>query len=202
MFPSSFVFVGGSRSLSPFGAAAAFRVGSVLAGRGVGLSVGCCRGADAAALSGFVGAGAAASAFVFAVGGPSGAGFWPRLVPGAVVAAAAAGASVRWWAGGPASVPGRARLVRRSRAAVSFGGSAVFVVGSPSSRGSFGAARFAAALGLPVFVVPVGFAAAAVAVLPSLGGPSGAGGPGAWVVSARASVLFGAPCFRWVGGVW
>lgn len=189
------VLVGGSRFICGAGLALARRVGSVLAARGVGLSVGCASGVDAAVLAEFVGAGAASRARVFAVGRPSGAGFPVRGVPIWVAEALEEGAEVVWEAGGPVSgagwLPLRVRLARRSRAAAAGVSAAVFVVGSPESRGSFGTARFCAAQGVPVFVLPVGFSPS---LLPSLG-------VGRWVLSNACSSLFGSPCFKWESGV-
>lgn len=169
------VAFGGSRSLPAAFSPLVVRVvsGCVSAGAS-SFAVGCASGADAVALSALVAAGAASRVRVFAVGSSSGAGFWRCSALAGVRAAASAGAAVSWLAGGALSVPLVRRLAARSRACVaSLGAGGVFCVfvSSPSSRGSFGAARAAVSLGVRVVAFPCGFAGSA---LPSLGG-------GAWV---------------------
>ena len=199
----------GSRSLPSFsvsGGLVARVVGSVVAS-GRGVAVGCCVGADAAVLSArlrrrFPSSSSGSALSVFAVGGACGSGFWSGSAWWAVSLAAVlavspgsgcfAPVSVRWWAGGAASVPLRARLAARSSALVSAvaaggaGSGLVVFLASPSSVGSVRSARLAAAAGLPVVVFPVGFAASA---LPSLGA-------GGWVPAAAAGVW--ARGFRWL----
>lgn len=182
------VFVGGSRSLTVASATVAAWLGRELAQHDFSLAVGCAPGADAAVLSSFLAAPdvSPARASVFAVGAPSGAGFPRWSLPPAVAAAAALGCPVSWLAGGPLSIPLRARLVRRARAAVAAADlAAVLVLSSPASRGSLLAGAAAAALGLPVFVLAAGFPAAAVPALP--------GQAGAWSPSS----LFARPCLSW-----
>lgn len=169
---SRVVLFGGSRALP---ASAAGLVGAVVravlrSGRAV--AVGCASGADALVVATTLGAGAAARLSVFAVGGPSGVGFWRGRLPAWVLSAARAGASVRWFAGGGLSLPLRARLVRRSRASVAVSGAAaaVFFVSSARSIGSFRCAAFAASRGVPVFVFPVGLPGSALPSLPGLAG--------------------------------
>lgn len=159
------VLLGGSRALPPAGRSLARDLGADLAYQRLDLHVGCAPGADEAAFAGFSQIAPLGSVVVFAVGGPS-AGFPAGGPPAWVAAAAAAGVSVRWWAGGPPAVPLRARLARRSRAALVGVDAAAWVVSSPASRGSLGAAAAAAAAGVPVFVFAVGFSPAA---LPGLG---------------------------------
>jgi len=131
-----------------------------------------------------------------------------------VAEALAAGASVHWWSGGGPAVPLRGRLASRSAALVSAasasgpGAGCVGFVSSPcpeslvpsrsrpacfSGRGSgsWASLAFAAGLGLPVVVFPVGLAPAAC--LPSswgswlpLSGSSWAGGYG--LVSASPAL--------------
>ena len=174
------VAVGGSRVLSAEGAALAVSVGRLLALRGRALRVGCALGADSAVLAGFLSEGGSFGR-VFAVSGPV-------ELPRVARAVAASGFPVAWWAGGGASVPVSLRLAVRSRVCVSSASAALFVLGSPVSRGSLGAARFAVSVGVPVWVSPVGFS---VSALPSLS----AGG--AWVLCSASSTLFGAAFFRW-----
>lgn len=202
------VMVCGSRALP---AAAARTVGQVvpaLLGAGSVLSVGCATGADAAAVSSAVALGAGSRLRLFAVGGPGGAGFAGQLSAVAGLrAAAAAGAAVSWWAGGPASLPLRARLARRSlacvRAAAAGGpgsGLVAFVAGLPPQpfssgtwpscgSGSWAAVAAAARAGLPVVVAPVG----------GLSGSSlpGLPGGGSWAAVGLAAQVGG---FRWLPG--
>jgi len=179
------VGVCGSRGLpssSRSGGLVSSVVASVAASRR-GLAVGCCVGADAAALSarlrlGFrsaVSGGPALS--VFAAFGPGGVGSWSGGSAVGLVARAAslasspghgvcAPVSVRWWAGGGSSVPLRSRLASRSSALVSAvaasaasgpgAGLVAFVLsGRGGSVGSWRAVRLALASGLPVVVFPV-----------------------------------------------
>ena len=212
------VVVCGSRALPGAAVPLVGRVVSALLGAGSVLAVGCAVGADAAALSAAVAAGAAARLQVWAAFGPvsppwaarrySAPGACSASAVGAVAAALVAGAPVRWWAGGPPSVPLASRLARRSlacvRSAAAGGpgsGRVAFVAslpGRPFGRGpwpscgsgSWASAAAAALLGLSVVVVPVGpLAGASVSSLPAL--PGG----GAWV-PVSAGVLSGG--FRWV----
>ena len=189
----------GSRSLpsvSAPGGLVSRVVGSVVAS-GHPVAVGCCVGADAAVLSarlrlGFPSSSSGHQLVLFSVGGPASggsfvsrlaslSGFWRGSALGHVRAAAAlsvspghgcvAPVSVRWWAGGAASVPLGRRLPRRSRALVSelarSGGVLVAFVGPGRSVGTAGTVRAAWAAGVPVFVFPVGCSAS---VLPPVSG--------------------------------
>jgi len=152
-------------------------VGAVLAG-GSSVSVGCCVGADAlvafvalraagvpvpvpgGAVQAARGApvlaavpavpGALGRLSVFAAFGPGGAGACSLSAVGVVAAAAQAGASVRWWAGGGAAVPLRGRLAARSAACVR--SAQALVLFSPGAGSLAAALPAALAAGLPVFV--------------------------------------------------
>ncbi len=182
----SLVCFGGSRSLSPsFAPLVSAVVSSVLASSAV--SVGCAAGADALVVGAALAA-APRSLRVFCVGDPSGSGFWSGSAPLALLrSAAAAGASVSWAAGGGAAVPFRARLLRRSLAALAGASSFVVFLSSPSSPGSLRVAAAAAARGLPVFAFPCGFPGAPAPL---------AGCAGFW---SQASFV-GFPCWRWSPG--
>jgi predicted Rossmann fold nucleotide-binding protein DprA/Smf involved in DNA uptake len=185
------VSVGGSVSLGVGGLAAVGSVAGALLSRGFSLAVGCACGADLAFVNYFISRSAASRVSVFAAGAASGSGFLSPLSAPALRSAESAGARVLWLAGGPLSVPLRARLSLRARACVSVGASAAFVVTEPDpASGSLKALAFAACLGHPVFVVPVGFAPAALPCLP--------GRSGRWLHSAGASALFGLPCWSWL----
>jgi len=185
------VAFGGSRVLAGDKAAALVaNVVSRAVARGSRLCVGCAPGADALAVAAALAHGGASRLALFCVGGSCGAGFPRRAgrgVPAWVRAAAGAGARVRWWAGGPARVPLRARLALRARACVASASQAVFFVNSAFSRGSWGAAAHAASLGLPVFFFPVGVRASALAPLPR--------GTGAWRQAAHSGLW--AQAVRW-----
>lgn len=200
------VMVCGSRSLSPAGVQLVGQVVPALLAAGSVLSVGCASGADSAAVSSALAVGAGACLQMFAVGGSSGAGFaGPASAFPGVRAAASAGAAVTWWAGGPASVPLRARLARRSlvcvRSALAGGpgsGLVAFVSSLPPrafgsgawpscGSGTWSSVAAAAQLGLPVFVVPLGgLSVSSLPVLP---------GWGSWVPVSSGALSCG---FRWV----
>jgi hypothetical protein len=183
MFRNGVVAVAGSRSLPVGGAALVAEASQLLAGSGCSLVAGCCRGADAAAFS----AVPVSHVQVLSAFGPAGEGAGPVSAVAPVLAFSVAGGAVAWWAGGGPSVPLFARLARRTRAVVSRASSGlVLFPSSPESRGSWLAADLAVARGLPVVVVPLGFAPS---LLPSLGA-------GRWVC-ANASGVFGG-AWRWV----
>jgi hypothetical protein len=211
---SGLVGFGGSRSFPVAGASFVGEVVSAVVGRGLGVGVGCASGVDEAVLRSGLSAGAALS--VFAVGGPSGSGFWRCSAVSAVRAAASSGASVVWWAGGEAAVPLRRRLRARSAAllsAVVAAGSRGFVgfVGGAwsVSPGSWSSLRAAVLSGVPVVVFPFavvggglvwGAGAFRSGAFPGGGLPclSRWCGPGSWVAAGSAS-LWGRG-FRWVPG--
>ena len=157
--------VAGSRCLPPGGASVvSFALAAVSP---VAVSVGCCLGADAVAL----GCLAPSRLRVFAAFGPRGAGACRWSAVAAVSVCAALGARVSWWAGGGLAVPLPARLAARTRAVVGAASSGLLLFpASPSSRGSWLAARLALARGLPVVAFPLGFAPGELPVL----------GRGAW----------------------
>ena len=162
--------VAGSRCLPPGGASVvSFALAAVSP---VAVSGGCCLGADAVAL----GCLAPSRLRVFAAFGPRGAGACRWSAVAAVSVCAALGARVSWWAGGGLAVPLPARLAARTRAVVGAASSGLLLFpASPSSRGSWLAARLALARGLPVVAFPLGFAPGE---LPALG--RGAWQPASW----------------------
>jgi hypothetical protein len=175
------VYFGGSRSLVSSTPLFSLVVGVLAAGGSV--SVGCAAGADALVVSAALRVGCAPRLSVFAVGSSSGAGFWSGSAPlASLLAAAAAGARVVWSAGGPASVPFRARLFRRSLAGLAGCSFAVFF--SPGA-GSLAVAAAAVARGLPVWAV-----CPAVPAAP-------AGCCGSWV-ACSCLAGFVLPCWAWV----
>jgi hypothetical protein len=175
----------GSRDLAP-GAANIAAVVSGLVADGAHLVTGCATGADALVIRSALDLGArgAGALSVLAAHGPvapsspasrySAPGSWSGSAVADVASAQRAGASVSWWAGGGPDVALRARLARRSLAAVrlvaasSCGSGLVawpsrlpplpFRAGSWPSCGSgtWASAAAAARLGVPAVVFPVG----------------------------------------------
>jgi len=166
------LFVGGSRHLAPSPLVGQVLAAAVSSGCCV-VQVGCCVGADAQALAWLAGQPPALGQ-VFAAFGPGAAGSCSLSAVPAVLAAAAAGASVTWWAGGGAAVPLRARLIRRSAAALR--GASVALFFSPGA-GSLAVAALAVRAGLPVWAI----APAAPAPVP--------GCAGAWVAGLFCGFL-------------
>lgn len=163
------VALGGSRVLSRPGCALVAQLAALLASSGHGVSVGCCRGADATAIGALTGSPAL---HVCAVFDRHGFGAWSASAVNTTRLAAIRGSRVSWLAGGPRTVPLVARLTRRTAAVADACtcGAAVFFQG-PGSRGSQLLARLVAAKGLPVVAFAVGFPPSQ---LPALG-------PGEWL---------------------
>jgi hypothetical protein len=183
--PAPLVMLAGSRDLAP-GAADIAAVVSVLVASGSRLVTGCARGADAQAIRAALALGSPGSAAlsVLAAHGPvsppypaarySAPGAWSGSAVADVAAALLAGVSVSWWAGGGPDVDLRARLARRSLAAVRLvasGAPGSGLVAWPSrlpphpfragawpscGSGTWASVAAAARVGLPVVVVPVG----------------------------------------------
>jgi hypothetical protein len=179
------VAIAGSRSLPSAFAPLVFRVAVALRRSSRSVAVGCASGADAVVLASCLSLRIPVS--VFAVGSPSGAGFWRGSAPFGLLHAA--GSDVHWFAGGPLSVELVKRLAARSRvcvAAAAAGGEGsglVVFLSSPSSRGSLLACRFAASAGLPVVIFCCGFSPSA---LPALGlGRWVSAGSGVWSSAVR-----------------
>jgi len=167
----------GSRRLPPAGQALAGRAARGVLASGRPLVLGCCTGADAAALAACP---PGSAVQVLAAFGPGGAGAGRHSAVAPVAAFAAAGGAVSWWAGGGSAVPLAWRLAARTRAVVRAGsGGLVAVFGSPGSRGSLLACRAAAAQGSPVLAFPVGFRGELLPVL-GAGAWAPAGGVGVW----------------------
>jgi hypothetical protein len=204
----------GSRDLAP-GTANIAEVVSGLVADGSHLVTGCATGADALVIRAALAAGSAGAEAltVLAAHGPvspssaarySAPGAWSGSAVADVAAAQRAGASVSWWAGGGPGVALRARLARRSLAAVrlvaagGFGSGLIawplrlppypFRSGAWPSCGSgtWASAAAAARLGVPVVVFPVG----AVADLPLSSWPALAAGGDWW--SLKSGLLAGA----------
>lgn len=140
-------FFGGSRSLPRSGFSFVTRVVSSVLQSGSCVHVGCCSGADAAVVS--AARRSPARLRVFSAFASSGAGSCPVSAVSAVRSAAASGVHVSWLAGGPLSLPLRARLIRRSLAALAGCSAAVFFL--PGS-GSLSVAAHAVRSSIPVFV--------------------------------------------------
>lgn len=168
----------GSRSFSSFSVVAGPVFGWLAAGGGV--VCGASAGADALVVRVALAAGGASSLRVLAAFASSGAGAGSCSSVVSARAAALAGASVVWLAGGPLSVPLRARLAARSALAASLAaGGVVFSAGGALGPGSSLAVSSLVSRGCPVWLFS-----------PSPGAVRGL--PGVWV----PSVFCGLSCFR------
>lgn len=142
------VAVAGPRSWSP---ASGFLSGLLeLAQPPALVGVGCCVGTDAAVISAVT----PSRLVIFSAYGRFGDGACSLSAVSAVSAAARGGAAVRWWSGGPASVPLAARLRARTLALVR-AASVLVVAWAPGSRGSSLALAEARRRGLGVWLWPV-----------------------------------------------
>lgn len=190
--PAPVVLFGGSRGLPREFAPVVARVVRAALAAGYAVSVGDSAGADLLALAAAVAA-APARLSVYSVGEPHGAGWLSCLAPWrALRSAQAAGARLVWLAGGPLSLPPRARLVRRSLAALAPASLAVFFLCSPASVGSLRVGAAAAEAGKPVFVFTLGFAGAP-APLPGCAGqwlPASLAGLSCWSWQPAQASLF------------
>ncbi|NCA72421.1 MAG: hypothetical protein EOM91_20620 [Sphingobacteriia bacterium] len=183
--PTSLVMLAGSRDLAP-GAANVAGVVSGLIADGSHLVTGCATGADAQVIRAALAQGAPGAMALSVLGahGPvapsspasrySAPGSWSGSAVSDVAAAQRAGASVSWWAGGGPDVALRARLARRSLAAlrlVAASSCSSGLIAWPSrlpsypfragawpscGSGTWASVAAAARLGVPVAVFPVG----------------------------------------------
>ena len=173
----------GSRALPAGFAPLVARVASRVVASGRFVAVGCCVGVDSVVLSSVP----SWAVRCFAAFAACGSGACSLSAVPLVAALPSRGGSVSWLAGGSLAVPLPARLSARTRAVVgSASVCAVVFFASPSSRGSFLAARAAVARGLPVFAFACGFDSE---LLPSLG-------DGDWSASPISGGLF-AGGFEW-----
>jgi hypothetical protein len=151
------MMLGGSRSLAWSWFFLVERVVVDILAAGFDVSVGCAKGADEWAFKAAL-RGDPSRLRLSCVGDRGGAGFWSGSAPLVHLRQADdLGASVSWSAGGPASLPFRARLMRRSMAALDGCSAAVFFLASPLSPGSLAVAAQAVEDRMPVFVFSCGF---------------------------------------------
>jgi predicted Rossmann fold nucleotide-binding protein DprA/Smf involved in DNA uptake len=182
---SASIHFGGSRALSPRFASQVASVVQASLCAGAAVRVGCAVGADQFVIQAALSQPQRLS--IFAQFSATGAGAFSGSAVQPVLSAQAAGAQVSFLAGGPLQVPLRARLLRRSIAALRGSSAAVFFLASPSSAGSLNVAAQAAALSIPVFIFPLGF----------IGQPQNLRFlPGAW----RPASFAGSPCLQWFAG--
>lgn len=167
----SSIYFGGSRNLSQVHAGLVAHVVSQACAQGHAVHVGCSAGADQYTINAGVplAFGEFGNPFrVFAVGSAGGKGFWRLSALPAVRMAQAHSAghlggnkgssvSVSWLAGGALSMPLKARLIKRSMAALAGCSQAVFFLAQAQSKGSLTVAANAAAQGAAVFVFCCGF---------------------------------------------
>jgi len=215
---TAYVAFSGSRSLPAEASPFVHRVLASVIKSDRGVAVGCACGLDAVVVRSINSIIPPSLLSVFAVFGPQGLGSWGGSAVSSVQAAAAAKASVTWWAGGQGfSFKGRLRnrsaaMVRFAVASGAGAGLVAFVSGGWSaSPGTWGTVRLAVELGLPVVVFPVRH------LLPESGsGPAegvefslGPGfeflpslskwaGPGRWVPAAKSGLWSSG--WRWVAG--
>jgi hypothetical protein len=167
------VYFGGSRSLAP--SPLLVQVVAAVLASGESVHVGCSAGADAQVIACALRSSSFRQARAFAAFAPSGAGACSLSAVPVVQAAARAGVSVSWLAGGPLAVPLAARLIRRSLAAAAGCSAAVFFM--PGAGSLSVASRLPASM--PVFA----FGPVPAAI------PGKAGG---WVVSSFHAL----PCWQ------
>jgi len=149
---------------------------------GGGVVCGASAGADSLVVTAALNAGGASSLQVLASFSVSGSGAGSCSSVQSARFASASGASVVWLAGGPLSVPFRARLAARTASAAALaGGGVVFSAGGALGPGSSLAVSCLVSRGCPVWLFS-----------PSPGAVSGLAG--SWV----PSVFCGFPCFRFV----
>lgn len=179
------IHFGGSRNLSQKYASQVAQVVQVSLAAGASVRVGCAVGADQFVIHSAVSQ--PQNLEIFAQFAPSGAGAFSGSAVLSVAVAQELGASVSYLAGGSLAVPLRARLLRRSIAALRGCSFAVFFLAYPGKSGSLNTAAQAATMGIPVYVFPLGFPGQPTA-LKHL--------PGAWQQSSFA----GFPCLQWAAG--
>lgn len=179
------IHFGGSRALTQNHFSQVSQVVKASLAVGAGIHVGCAVGADQFIIQ-------SACSFpaqlqIFAQFSSSGAGAFPGSAVSAVLAAQQLGIPVSFLAGGPLSVPLRARLLKRSIAALRGCSLSVHFLSNPASSGSLNTAAQAAAMGIPVYIFPLGFPGHPQALRHL---------PGAW----RPSSFAGFPCLQWAAG--
>jgi len=178
------VHFGGSRVLGNFYTPIVKKCVNVALEAGCFVHVGCAVGADAEVINSVVRV-SPSRLHVFAQFSPTGTGSFSGSDVAAVQHAEREGARVSYLAGGPVSLYLKARLIRRSVAALTGCVASVFFLGSPSSRGSLNVAKIAAKRRQLVYAIPCGFDYAPNAL---------AGLDGFWEVAQFA----GFPAFQWL----
>ena len=157
MIKNDEIMLGGSRALAWNWFSLVDRVVADILAAGFNVSVGCAAGADLWSLK----AALIRNPYrvrLSCVGDRNGAGFWSGSAPlAALHQADDLGASVSWGVGGPGSLPFRARLMRRSMAALDGCSAAVFFLASKASTGSLAVAAQAVEDRIPVFAYTCGF---------------------------------------------
>ena len=179
------IHFGGSRALTQKHFSQVSQVVNATLATSAGIHVGCAVGADQFIIQ-------AASAcpgqlHIFAQFSQIGSGSFAGSALASVFTAHQSGIPVSYLAGGPLSIPLRARLLRRSIAALRGCALSVFFLSNPASAGSLNTAAQAATMGMPVYVFPLGFPGNPQALRHL---------PGAWQPSSFA----GFPCLQWAAG--
>lgn len=179
------IHFGGSRSLSQNHFSFVSQVVQASLSAGASVHVGCAVGADQAVVHSALSV--PSSLFVFAQFSQSGQGSFSGSAVQSVLSAQSAGASVSFLAGGPLSIPLRARLLRRSVAALRGCSFAVFFLAHPARSGSLNVAAQAVSAHIPVFVFPLSFSGQPAPLRAQAG---------VWLSSSFS----GFPCLQWSSG--
>jgi len=180
------IHFGGSRNLSDFYDPQVHLVVTSVIQKGCFVNVGCATGADETIIEAALSE-SPAHLSVFAQFSFAGEGTFMFSAFTAVSLARKARAQVSYLAGGPLSVPLKARLMRRSKAALKGCDASVFFISQPYSAGSLKVAAEAVKQNIPVYVLPLGFDGQPVPLH---------GVPGSW----QHAQFFGFRCFQWVSG--
>ena len=180
------IHFGGSRNLSDFYDPQVHQVVRKVMQNGCFVNVGCATGADETIIEAAL-AESPAHLSVFAQFSFSGEGSFMFSAFTTVYLARKSGAQVVHLAGGPLSIPLKARLMRRSKAALKGCNASVFFISEPYSPGSLKVAAEAVMQNLPVYVLPLGFDGQPLPLKGCSGG---------WEISH----FFGFPCYQWFSG--
>lgn len=180
------IHFGGSRNLSDLYDPQVHQVVSSVMQKGCFVNVGCATGADETIIEAALSE-SPAHLSVFAQFSFAGEGAFMFSAFTAVYLAQQSGAQVSYLAGGPLNIPLKARLMRRSKAALQGCDASVFFISQPYSPGSLKVAAAAVQQNMPVFVFPLGFDGQPVPLH---------GVRGSW----QPAQFFGFPCFQWLPG--
>jgi len=180
------IHFGGSRNLSDDFYPQVAQAVNVVMQMGCSVHVGCATGADEAVIEAALGCDPSRLS-VFAQFTETGEGSFSGSAFIPVLAAKKTGANVSFLSGGPLSIPLKARLMRRSKIALSGCAGSVFFLASSYSPGSLKVAAEAVKNKQIVYAMAFGFSGSP-APLRSVSG------------SWQQAQFFGIPCFQWFTG--